>query len=347
MTFSQIMYFQAVCKYQNVTLAANALFVSQPTISIAIKELEQEFDVRLFFRKNKQLILTREGAYFLAQVNKILALHEETKASMREFSNSHPVLRLGLTPVLSIFFFDHFFRPFQDAHPNIQLEISEHSMNHIFHALKETTLDVVLTFLDEEQEEGFETLPLLTTPLCFCVSKSHPVCILRGKQHLFRSYGPVYPDGFVIVTDGSLGLGSIYIVHFVSKNGFVAQHQEAVGKAAGDEELAFVVFAQFYADISSKSRGRFPQINRHVEYTAFNDAHQFGLAELTFLIMESAQDSERRFRLVVLHKMDRTYILAKLLFFERFHKITAGVVEHLRLNDPHSVNFSLYIIHDT
>ena len=174
MTFSQIMYFQAVCKYQNVTLAANALFVSQPTISIAIKELEQEFDVRLFFCIFKQLILTREGAYFLAQVNKILALHEETKASMREFSNSHPVLRLGLTPVLSIFFFDHFFRPFQDAHPNIQLEISEHSMNHIFHALKETTLDVVLTFLDEEQEEGFETLPLLTTPLCFCVSKSHP-----------------------------------------------------------------------------------------------------------------------------------------------------------------------------
>lgn len=105
MTFSQIIYFQAVCKYQNVTLAANALFVSQPTISVAIRELEQEFNVRLFFRKNKQLILTKEGEYFLSQVNEILALRNNLNTNMRQFSDSHPVLRLGLTPILSIYFF--------------------------------------------------------------------------------------------------------------------------------------------------------------------------------------------------------------------------------------------------
>ncbi len=210
MTLSQCIYFQAVCKYQNVTLAANALFVSQPTISIAIKELEQEFDVRLFFRKNKQLILTKEGAYLLEQVNKILSIQEEIKVSMRDFSDSHPVLRLGLTPILSIYFFDHFFRPFQEMHPNIQLEISEHMMTNIFNTLRETTLDIVLTFLDNQQDDDFEKLSLLNTPLCFCVSKNHPyanlekvtfpmlknepIAMIRPSSHIGQKINPYFAE---------------------------------------------------------------------------------------------------------------------------------------------------------
>lgn len=200
MTFSQIIYFQAVCKYQNVTLAANALFVSQPTISVAIRELEQEFNVRLFFRKNKQLILTKEGEYFLSQVNEILALRNNLNTNMRQFSDSHPVLRLGLTPILSIYFFNHFFLPFQDAYPNVQLEISEHSRDDIFSFLKNTTVDILLTFLDEKGKDGFELLPLLNTPLCYCVSKSHPFATLKSITFSMLEHEPlalIRPSGYV------------------------------------------------------------------------------------------------------------------------------------------------------
>lgn len=209
MTFSQLTYFQAACKYQNITQAANALFVSQPTISVAIRELEQEFNIRLFFRKNKQLILTKEGEFFLAQANQLLHLHEQTRNSMLAFSSSHPVLRLGVTPILSIYFFDTFFQPFQEYHPNVQLEISEHPIDSIYQHLKDTTLDVVLSFLDEKNEdEDLQTLPLLKTELCFCVSKSHrfskekavtismlkdePLALIRNSYHIGQRIKPLF-----------------------------------------------------------------------------------------------------------------------------------------------------------
>ncbi|MGM9973952.1 MAG: LysR substrate-binding domain-containing protein [Clostridiaceae bacterium] len=208
MTFSQITYFQAVCRYQNVTQAANALFVSQPTISVAIRDLEQEFNVRLFFRKGKQLILTKEGTYFLSQINELLSLYNQIEANMKELSSSHPTLRLGLTPILSIYFFNNFFHPFQESHSNVQLEISEYSIENIFQHLKDSTLDMVMTFLDNQSDDEIQVLPLLKTKLCFCVSKSHPfagldsitfpkiknepLALIRSSYHVSQKINPLF-----------------------------------------------------------------------------------------------------------------------------------------------------------
>ncbi len=64
MKLSQMRYFQAVCLYGSTTRAADSLFVSQPSISMAIKELEEELHVKLFVRQNNRMMLTREGSFF-------------------------------------------------------------------------------------------------------------------------------------------------------------------------------------------------------------------------------------------------------------------------------------------
>lgn len=69
MKLLQIKYFYTVCRCGSITKAAEKLFVSQPTISFCIKELEDEFGLKLFQRKHGRMVLTVEGQFFLEKPN--------------------------------------------------------------------------------------------------------------------------------------------------------------------------------------------------------------------------------------------------------------------------------------
>ena len=61
MNLIQLKYFHAVCQFQTVSEAAEYLYISQPSLSNAIKELENEFGVALFRRHHRGMTLTEEG----------------------------------------------------------------------------------------------------------------------------------------------------------------------------------------------------------------------------------------------------------------------------------------------
>lgn len=65
MKLTQLEYFCVAARYHNITKAAKELFVTQPSISNAIKALEEEFGVNLFFRNNNKLTLTPEENSFI------------------------------------------------------------------------------------------------------------------------------------------------------------------------------------------------------------------------------------------------------------------------------------------
>ena len=64
MKIIQLEYFCAVCRYHSITQAAQKLYVTQPAISNAIKELEKEFSINLFTRSKNHMELTKEGEIF-------------------------------------------------------------------------------------------------------------------------------------------------------------------------------------------------------------------------------------------------------------------------------------------
>ena len=72
MTLTQLKYFCETCRCHSITSAANELYVTQPAISLAIKELEAEFDITLFTRINNKLSLTEDGARFYERASYIL-----------------------------------------------------------------------------------------------------------------------------------------------------------------------------------------------------------------------------------------------------------------------------------
>ena len=73
MKLTQLEYFCVAARYHNITKAAKELFVTQPSISNAIRALEEEFGVNLFFRNNNKLTLTPEGELFYKSAEELLA----------------------------------------------------------------------------------------------------------------------------------------------------------------------------------------------------------------------------------------------------------------------------------
>ena len=77
MTLMQLRYFQALAGALNYTKTAEALHISQPSLSYAIAELEKDMGIPLFSKKNKRVFLTPYGEFFLTYVNRVLATLEE------------------------------------------------------------------------------------------------------------------------------------------------------------------------------------------------------------------------------------------------------------------------------
>ncbi|KXL53092.1 hydrogen peroxide-inducible protein activator [Anaerotignum neopropionicum] len=99
MQFKALEYLEAIYKYKNFTKAAEALFVSQPAISAAIRKLEEEFNVKLIIRTPKKVIFTPEGEAFITKISPILKELREIEWDMLAKSQKQKkTLHLGLSP---------------------------------------------------------------------------------------------------------------------------------------------------------------------------------------------------------------------------------------------------------
>ena len=85
MTLRHFRIFVAVCKQGGITKAAESLYLAQPAVSLAVRELEEHYDVRLFDRIGRRLYLTEAGKEFLAYAERILALCDDLEKGARQW----------------------------------------------------------------------------------------------------------------------------------------------------------------------------------------------------------------------------------------------------------------------
>lgn len=84
MTLRHFEVFVAVCECKSITLAAEKLYMSQPAVSIAIKELEGYYGVQLFIRSNRTIYLTDKGEALFREAKAILTQYEHTKVMLKD-----------------------------------------------------------------------------------------------------------------------------------------------------------------------------------------------------------------------------------------------------------------------
>ena len=175
MKLLQMRYFQTVCKYGSITKAAEELFVSQPTISFCLKELEDEFGVKLFHRRHNRLQLTVEGQFFLDKVNYILQAVDALATQMKDMGNNHNHVKIAVPAMISTFLFPQIFNAYKQTYPEVELEMLETGSLQARKLVDANSVDLGITILDSVVSDSYNVLPLVTTELVFCVSKSHPL----------------------------------------------------------------------------------------------------------------------------------------------------------------------------
>lgn len=161
MNINQLKYFQAVCEANSVTKAAEKLHISQPSISNAIKCLENELDVSLFLRDNKKLTLSQTGEFFLEKINCILNHLDQLSIDIKTFDEKRKnTIKIGIS-VMDINAFFKTFLQLQKQYPRVQFQFSEGSKREVREQINEGALDYGIIVLEEEDLEAFAYAHLL------------------------------------------------------------------------------------------------------------------------------------------------------------------------------------------
>ena len=144
MEFRQLNYFITVANKRSYSLAAKELFVTQPTLTLAIKKLEKEFNTTLFEQNNRRLELTESGQMLYEKGIVLLKsynnLIDEMNASSEE---SREVLKVGLTVLFAIQYMEEI-SSFIARHPKVELSLIQHGSKQLQRMVANGDLDLGL-----------------------------------------------------------------------------------------------------------------------------------------------------------------------------------------------------------
>lgn len=168
MTLRHFQIFISVCDEQGMTQAAQKLHISQPSISQAVKELEEHYQVRLFERLGKKLFLTPAGQELLHYARHIISLSAQTEKTLRSFSLAAPI-RLGATLSIGESIFIDIITRLKKAMPEQEVYSHVHNTAALEDALLRDELDAAL--VEGSITSAYLTqIPFLEDELIFIIS---------------------------------------------------------------------------------------------------------------------------------------------------------------------------------
>lgn len=145
MTLNELRYVVALARERHFGRAAAACFVSQPTLSVAVKKLEDELGVALFERGKNEVALTPAGEEVVARAQQILEGVEALRQSARQQADQlHGPLRLGAIYTVGPYLLPDLIPTLHEAAPHMPLVIEEGYTAELRRQLKRGELDAIL-----------------------------------------------------------------------------------------------------------------------------------------------------------------------------------------------------------
>lgn len=201
MTLTELRYVVALAREKHFGRAAEACFVSQPTLSVAVKKLEEELGVALFERGKTEVTVTPVGERVAEQARRVLEELEGVKRIAQQARD--PLvgpLRIGAIYTVGPYLFPRLVPILHETAPQMPLVIEENYTARLRERLVAGELDAILVCLPFE-EPGVVTLPLYDEPFLVMVPARHPwakrkaiptedlskeTVLLLGAGHCFR-----------------------------------------------------------------------------------------------------------------------------------------------------------------
>lgn len=202
MTLNELKYIVAVAKEKHFRKASEICFVSQPTLSVAIKKLEDELGVILFERRKQDVLVTPVGKQIISIAEEILERSKDIKQIAKEAQGDLTTeLKIGAIYTIAPYLLPKLIPSFHKIAPNIPLVIEENYTHVLADKLKSGELDIVILSLpfDEPNIETYnlyeETFSAIVPNDHFLAKSTKPIdldsledetILLLGSGHCFR-----------------------------------------------------------------------------------------------------------------------------------------------------------------
>lgn len=175
MTFRELHYFMAVATQGSFSRASDLLHISQPSLSMGIRSLENKLNVCLFERTHKTITLTEKGKTFFLHAERLLEAEQNLhRAITDEAGPLKGTVHLAFPPILGAIYFRPIIRQFCSLYPDVVLNIEEYPSDRLITQLLGHHTNIA-ALIGPVQNRQLRIIPFAETELYLLMSESHPL----------------------------------------------------------------------------------------------------------------------------------------------------------------------------
>lgn len=177
MTLRHMRIFTAVYREGSVTAAAQKLYIAQPTVSIALRELEEYYGHPLFERLGRKLQITEFGRLVYQYATHIMSLYNELEHISKDLDRENTIF-VGTGPAIGEFFMPDIVKNFRQSHANIKIHVTVDRTYDYSDELINNKLDFAIV---ERMRDvpGIACLPIRRAPIVAVCHRDHPLAQMR------------------------------------------------------------------------------------------------------------------------------------------------------------------------
>ena len=149
MEFQWLNTFITAADYGNFRRTAELLYLSQPSVTVHIKQLEKELGIQLFHREGKKVKLTEEGKRYLVHAKRLLEVYQSGLEDLNSFSQGYSTkLTLAISPLIADTILPYVLKSYTKQHPEVEISIKIIESNDIEQAVLREEVDLGLSCLN-------------------------------------------------------------------------------------------------------------------------------------------------------------------------------------------------------
>lgn len=172
MTLTELKYCVELAKTKHFRKASENCYVSQPTLSVAIKKLEEELEVTLFERRKNEVLVTPIGEKIIEIAEQVLQQSKTIKELAKDEHSETSELKIGAIYTIGPYLFPHILKKFNKKAPFVRLTIEENFTNELARKLQSGELDVIVV-AEPFNEPNIKKQTLYLEPFVAALPKNH------------------------------------------------------------------------------------------------------------------------------------------------------------------------------
>lgn len=180
MTLRHLLIFIQVYENQSITKAAQKMHIAQPSISLAIKEMETYYSVQFFDRMNRKIFPTIAAKQFYEYAVHIISLFSEMEKGIKNWEEEG-IIRIGSSMTIGHYVLPHVIQLLKEKYPNLKIKMFVYNSETLEKLIIENKIDFALIEMNL-QNDNIIQIPFMSDHLSTIVSLKHPLLTQKDLQ---------------------------------------------------------------------------------------------------------------------------------------------------------------------